>query len=183
MTSSPLPGAPFLAYREGELFLEDVRLADLARQHGTPLFVYSKAAMLAALDAAPGRYDTSSLVTIVSSGVMWSREVKAGLIRHIPQVVLMDSFGASEGLGFGLSVTSAAGETATARFTIGGLCDVFDEHDRPVVPGSGTPGFIARKGAIPIGYYKDPEKSAKTYARNGALSAIAPQAFRRLGAR
>ena len=51
MTSSLLPGAPFLAYREGELFLEDVRLADLARQHGTPLFVYSKASMLAALNA------------------------------------------------------------------------------------------------------------------------------------
>jgi len=51
MTSSPLPGAPFLAYREGELFLEDVRLADLAREHGTPLFVYSKAAMLSALAA------------------------------------------------------------------------------------------------------------------------------------
>jgi diaminopimelate decarboxylase len=51
MTQSLLPGAPFLAYREGELFLEDVRLADLARQYGTPLFVYSKAAMLAALDA------------------------------------------------------------------------------------------------------------------------------------
>ena len=51
MTSSPLPGAPFLAYREGELFLEDVRLADLANEHGTPLFVYSKASMLAALNA------------------------------------------------------------------------------------------------------------------------------------
>jgi diaminopimelate decarboxylase len=51
MTQSTLPGAPFLAYRGGELFLEDVQLADLARQHGTPLFVYSKAAMLAALEA------------------------------------------------------------------------------------------------------------------------------------
>ena len=51
MTSSPLPGAPFLAYRGGELYLEDVRLADLAREHGTPLFVYSKASMLAALNA------------------------------------------------------------------------------------------------------------------------------------
>jgi diaminopimelate decarboxylase len=51
MTQSPLPGAPFLAYREGELFLEGVKLADLARQYGTPLFVYSKASMLAALDA------------------------------------------------------------------------------------------------------------------------------------
>ena len=51
MTQSLLPGAPFLAYREGELFLEEVRLSELARQHGTPLFVYSKAAMLAALAA------------------------------------------------------------------------------------------------------------------------------------
>jgi acyl-CoA synthetase (AMP-forming)/AMP-acid ligase II len=151
---------------EGESFDADELWRSVGRDRVESIAIVGDAfakPMLAALDALPGRYDTSSLVTIVSSGVMWSREVKAGLIRHIPQVVLMDSFGASEGLGFGLSVTSAAGETATARFTIGGLCDVFDENDRPVVPGSGTPGFIARKGAIPIGYYKDPEKSAKTF--------------------
>lgn len=94
---------------------------------------------------------------------MWSREVKDGLVRHIPQVALMDSFGASEGLGYGLSVTTAAGATQTAKFAIGPHCDVFDEHDQPVVPGSGVPGYIARKGAIPVGYYKDPEKSAKTF--------------------
>lgn len=46
-----LPGQPHFAYRNGELFAENVRLADLARLHGTPLFVYSKAAMLAALAA------------------------------------------------------------------------------------------------------------------------------------
>lgn len=46
-----LPGAPQLAYREGELRLEEANLAALAREHGTPLFVYSKAAMLAALAA------------------------------------------------------------------------------------------------------------------------------------
>ena len=51
MTDTSLPGAPFVAYRQGELYVEDVRLSDLARQHGTPLFVYSKAAMLAALGA------------------------------------------------------------------------------------------------------------------------------------
>ncbi len=51
MTVKPLPGHPHIAYRGDELFVEDVRLADLARQHGTPLFVYSKAAMLAALGA------------------------------------------------------------------------------------------------------------------------------------
>lgn len=46
-----LPGAPHLHYRGEELFVEEVRVADLARQHGTPLFVYSKAAMLSALAA------------------------------------------------------------------------------------------------------------------------------------
>lgn len=49
MTS--LPGHPQLARRGDELFLEDVRLIDLARDHGTPLFAYSKAAMLQALAA------------------------------------------------------------------------------------------------------------------------------------
>lgn len=119
--------------------------------------------MLRALDAAPGRYDTSSLISIVSSGVMWSREVKEGLVRHIPQVALMDAFGASEGLGFGLAVTTAQASTNTAKFAIGEHCTVFDESDRKVEPGSGVPGFIARKGAIPTGYYKDPEKTARTF--------------------
>ncbi|QDL36510.1 diaminopimelate decarboxylase [Rhodoferax sediminis] len=50
-TPASLPGQPHFAYRDGELFAENVRLADLARAHGTPLFVYSKAAMLAALAA------------------------------------------------------------------------------------------------------------------------------------
>ena len=51
MTPSPLAGAPFIAWRDNALYLEGVRLDDLARTHGTPLFVYSKAAMLAALAA------------------------------------------------------------------------------------------------------------------------------------
>ena len=51
MTASILPGHPFIAYREGALCVEQVRLASLAASHGTPLFVYSKAAMLSALAA------------------------------------------------------------------------------------------------------------------------------------
>ncbi len=51
MTRPTLPGHPHFAYREGELFVENVRLRDLATAHGTPLFVYSKAAMLSALAA------------------------------------------------------------------------------------------------------------------------------------
>ncbi len=51
MTSTPLPGHPHIAYRDDALFIEDCALSDLARQHGTPLYVYSKASMLDALAA------------------------------------------------------------------------------------------------------------------------------------
>ena len=51
MTPSPLPGHPYFAYRDDAMFAEDVSVYELARAHGTPLFVYSKAAMLSALAA------------------------------------------------------------------------------------------------------------------------------------
>ena len=51
MTTHTLPGAPFLAYRDSDLYVEQLRLSDLADAHGTPLFVYSKASMLHALSA------------------------------------------------------------------------------------------------------------------------------------
>ena len=49
MNPRNLPGQPQLAYRGKELYLEAIRLIDLAKKHGTPLFVYSRAAMLSAL--------------------------------------------------------------------------------------------------------------------------------------
>ncbi len=129
--------------------------------------------ILAELDANPGKYDLSALTTMTSSGVMWSLDVKRGLIRHIPQIALMDSFGASEAVGFGQSVTTAEGVFETAKFTIGEDCKVFTEDDREVVPGSGEAGFIARGGAVPLGYYKDEAKTAKTFRTiNGVRYAI-----------
>lgn len=123
--------------------------------------------MLAALEEAPGKYDLASVVSIVSSGVMWSTEVKRGLIRHMPNVILMDSFGASEGVGFGTSIMTRDQEVRTAKFQIGPRCRVFDENDQEVAPGSGKPGIIAVGEPIPLGYYKDPEKTAKTFKTIG----------------
>ncbi len=129
--------------------------------------------MLQVLDANPGKYDLSCVVNMVSSGVMWSVEVKRGLIRHIPQIVLMDSFGSSESVGLGSSQMTKDGEIQTAKFTIGERCKVFDENDQPVEPGSGKTGMIAQCPPIPLGYYKDPEKTAKTFRTiNGVRYAI-----------
>src|SRR6185437_12670476 len=119
--------------------------------------------MLQVLDANPGKYDLSCVVNMVSSGVMWSVEVKRGLIRHIPQILLVDSFGSSESVGLGSSQMTKDGEIQTAKFTIGERCKVFDESDQPVVPGSGKTGMIAQCPPIPLGYYKDAEKTAKTF--------------------
>jgi fatty-acyl-CoA synthase len=119
--------------------------------------------LLRALDEEQGRYDISSVLGIISSGVMWSPEVKQGLLRHNPKMVLTDSFGASEAVGFGRSDTTAGGTSEIARFMLGENCKVFTEDFREVRPGSGEVGYVARSGAIPRGYYKDPDKTAKTF--------------------
>jgi diaminopimelate decarboxylase len=51
MQLDSLPGQPHIAFKNGDLHIENQRVADLAAAHGTPLFVYSKASMLAALGA------------------------------------------------------------------------------------------------------------------------------------
>jgi len=130
--------------------------------------------MLQSLKENPGRWNVSSVLAVISSGVMWSAEVKQGLLKHMPQAALTDSFGASEAVGFGSSITTAAGGTQTSKFEIGPSCKVFTEDDREVVPGSGEPGFIARGGAVPLGYYKDPDKTAKTYKTIGGMRYAIP---------
>jgi fatty-acyl-CoA synthase len=119
--------------------------------------------MLRTLDENHGRWDLSSVAMIISSGTMWSQEVKHGLIKHMPQVVLLDSFGSSEAMGFALSLTTKDGEAPTAKFTLGEDVAVFTADHKPVAPGSNEPGFIARGGNIPLGYWKDAEKTAKTF--------------------
>ena len=119
--------------------------------------------LLAALDAEPGRWDLSSVRVINSSGVMWSQEVKEGLIRHMPGVILFDSLGSSEAVGMGASVTGAGLSAGTASFGLGAGARVIGDDDRDVEPGSGQVGMIALPGFIPLGYYKDPEKTARTF--------------------
>ncbi len=119
--------------------------------------------MLRTLDENLGRWNVRSLVSIVSSGVMWSPEVKRGLLRHNRNMTLTDSFGASEAVGFGRSDTTADGTTEIAKFKLGENCKVFDENFEEIPPGSGRTGFVARSGALPLGYFKDAEKTAKTF--------------------
>jgi acyl-CoA synthetase (AMP-forming)/AMP-acid ligase II len=119
--------------------------------------------MLDALEANPGRWNLDHVRFIGSSGSMWSQENKTGLLKHIPGCVLSDAFSSSEALGMGASQSGAGSAAQTARFTLGPNAVVFTEDGRRVVPGSGEQGMVAVGGRLPEGYYKDPEKTAKTF--------------------
>jgi acyl-CoA synthetase (AMP-forming)/AMP-acid ligase II len=119
--------------------------------------------MLKALQESPGRWDLSRFFLIVSSGVMWSPPVKQALLEQIPHALLYDSFGSSEAVGFGAELTTRQSTISLGRFRIGPNCKVFTPDGREVEPGSGEPGFIARSGPIPLGYYKDEKKTAETF--------------------
>ena len=117
--------------------------------------------LLRGLDAGQG--DIASIRVMISSGTMWSPEVKAGLLRHNPELMIVDALSSSESIGMGASVHTAANPDAATRFVYDENTLVLDDNMCPVVPGSGQMGRIARGGLIPRGYYKDPEKSARTF--------------------
>jgi len=141
-------------------------LSEIERNRVQTLIIVGQAfadPILDTLTENPDRYDLSSLVMISSSGVMWSQENKDGLLSFIPQVILFDSFGSSEAIGMGGSVSTSGAISETAKFVLGPKCAVFTEDGRRVQPGSGERGLVAVGGNIPMGYYKDEVKSAQTF--------------------
>ena len=118
-------------------------------------------ATLDAAKAAGKPYDLSRVGQIASSGVMWSSEIKEGLLKH-QNMVLNDIMGSTEG-SMGASISTREGAAKTAKFMIADYVKVFNEDDKPVQPGSGEMGMVATAGIVPRGYYKDEEKSARTF--------------------
>ena len=119
--------------------------------------------MVRALEDNPGKWDTTPLGMIISSGAMFSTDVKQQLIAQAPHLVIADVLGSTEG-GMGQQITTKdtpLGETA--KFGASPTTKVFTDDDREVVPGSGEVGAVANGGLVPLGYYKDEEKSARTF--------------------
>jgi acyl-CoA synthetase (AMP-forming)/AMP-acid ligase II len=120
--------------------------------------------VLAALDANPDRWDLSSLRTIMSSGVIFSTEVKTALLKHLPRVAIADVFGSSETMSLGRSVTTSKEKPRdTGSFEAKSNTRVLDEDDKDIVRGSGKAGMLAIGGRQPLGYYKDEAKTAATF--------------------
>ena len=115
--------------------------------------------MAQALEEKP--YDTSSVFAFSSAGALFSEDVKERLRAKLQGTLIIDAFGMSEAGHQGMNLGKNA--DGKLRFSIDGLTAVLDEDLRRVEPGSGKVGMLARTGRLPLGYWKDPEKTARTF--------------------
>jgi 3-oxocholest-4-en-26-oate---CoA ligase len=106
-----------------------------------------------------GGYDPSSLTAISSSAALFSPTVKDRYVTGLPNVLVTDAIGSSEtgftGLGF---VTGGTDRTDGPQVMPGPHTAVLDDDGRPAA--AGQVGRLARGGHLPLGYYKDPVKTA-----------------------
>ncbi|KAA1423035.1 AMP-binding protein [Mumia zhuanghuii] len=119
--------------------------------------------ILAARAEDPDRWDVSSVRNLLSSGGMLSEASKEGLLELWPEASILDGFSSSEGFGMGWSVATKGNIPPTGRFSPGANTTVLDEEGKPVEPGSDVVGTLVVVGRLPLGYYKDPEKSERTF--------------------
>jgi acyl-CoA synthetase (AMP-forming)/AMP-acid ligase II len=124
-----------------------------------------------ALEAHPDRWNLENLMVIASAGAILSSSVRERLEHLLPNTMILNNFGASE-----------TGHQGTAFYEGGKpvwIMDdrhtvVLDDQLNPVAPGSGTVGKLARFGRIPLGYYGDPEKTAKTFFEKDGVRYVIP---------
>jgi acyl-CoA synthetase (AMP-forming)/AMP-acid ligase II len=118
-----------------------------------------------ALGAPDADFDVSSLVSISSTAAVFSPSVKQRLMERLPNVIMSEAIGASETGSNGYTLVQKSDTESTRGPTVTAIMDnlVLDDDLRPVEPGSGVVGKLARRGNIPLEYYKDPEKSAQTF--------------------
>jgi fatty-acyl-CoA synthase len=110
-------------------------------------------------------YDISSLARIMSTGATLSAETKRGLMSRATGALVLDLIGASEGGPFAMSMTMPGQQPAeTAVFTATPTTALFDDTTWERIDfGSGRAGVLASSGPMPLGYYKDPDKTAATF--------------------
>jgi fatty-acyl-CoA synthase len=94
---------------------------------------------------------------------MWSEETKQRLLAHHKGMVLADAFGSSEAVGLGMSFTTATGSVKTGRFQLSDKTRLFSADLELIESKPGARGLVGVGGIQPVGYYKDPEKTAKTF--------------------
>jgi acyl-CoA synthetase (AMP-forming)/AMP-acid ligase II len=135
--------------------------------------------LVEALEAPGASYDVSSLLAVVSTAAIFSPTVKDAFFRRLPALVITDAIGASETGSNGLVLVQPDHTAMKGGPTVQPIAGsvVLDDDLKPVVPGSGVVGKLARMGDIPVGYYKDPEKTAATFIEADGVRYAMPGDF------
>ncbi|HEX2176036.1 MAG TPA: acyl-CoA synthetase [Nocardioidaceae bacterium] len=121
-----------------------------------------------------GEYDGSTMLALSSGAAIFSPSVKQQYLEVFPNLVITDTIGSSETGFSGLGVVSKdEKDCGGPRVNRGEGTIVIDDDGRPIAPGGGGIGRLARSGHIPLGYHKDPEKTARTFTEiNGVRYSI-----------
>ena len=142
---------------------------DLVQREGINSIMITGDAMgrplIEALKANPDKYDASSLLSLSSSAAIFSPSVKDEFFEVFPDLILTDAIGSSESGNNGMIAVGKGNTAMKGGPTVTPMPDavVIDEDFNFVEPGSGVIGKVARKGNIPLGYYKDEVKTAETF--------------------
>ncbi len=124
--------------------------------------------LLDVLAADPGRYDLSSLLAVGSGGAVLSPSTKSQLAELLPGRIVADRFGSSETGQLG-GEPPADDPFGPPRLRVDARTTVLDADLRPVAPGSGVIGQLARGGHVPLGYLGDPDATAATFVEVGGV--------------
>jgi acyl-CoA synthetase (AMP-forming)/AMP-acid ligase II len=128
-----------------------------------------------------GTYDVSSVYAISSSAALFSQSVKSEYLKALPNAVITDAIGSSETgfMGIGLITKDTEQGIGGPRVSAGKDTIVIDEYGKPIPPGSEDIGRLARGGHIPLGYYKDEEKTARLFVEVDGKRYTVPGDFAR----
>ena len=146
--------------------LDAGRLVEMiAAERVTVLTIIGDAVGRPLADAAAARpdLDLTAVRVILNSGAVVSPPVKDDLMARMPGAFIYDTFGSSESGTFAKSTSGTGNTPVQGRFAPGKDAVVVDENLRPVAPGSGVVGRLARGGAVALGYYNDPDKTTTTF--------------------
>ena len=146
--------------------LDAGRLAELiAAERATIVTIIGDAVGRPLADAVLARpdLDLSAVRVILNSGATVSPAVKDDLMAGMPDAFVYDTYGSSESGTFAKSTSGPGTTPAQGRFAPRDDAVVLDDQLRPVKPGSGVVGRLARGGAVALGYYNDPAKTAATF--------------------
>ncbi|MEO3859397.1 acyl-CoA synthetase [Acrocarpospora sp. B8E8] len=113
---------------------------------------------------ATGEYDLSSLLVVSSTGAILTGSVRDRLQALLPNKMIMDSFGSTES-GYTASAVSGSSPETGLKYQPNANANmaILDADLKPVQPGTGEMGTVAKTGRIAFAYYNDPEKTEQTF--------------------